>query len=65
MGEVISLRRVRRAKARAEQAAVADANRARHGRTLAERERDRLGAEQAANRLDGARLSEDDPSASP
>jgi hypothetical protein len=56
---------VRKAKARAEQATVADTNRARHGRTLAERERDRLGAEQAANRLDGARLSEDDPSASP
>ena len=44
---------------------MADANRARHGRTLAERERDRLDAEQAANRLDGARLSEDDPLGQP
>ena len=59
MGEVISLRRVRKAKVRAEQAVVADANRARHGRTLAERERHRLKAEQATNRLDGAQMSED------
>ena len=37
MAEIVNLRRFRKAKARAEEAATADVNRARHGRSAAER----------------------------
>ena len=55
MGEVVNLRRIRKAKARAADAAQAAANRAAHGRTKAEQE---IGAAEAARRdalLDGAK----------
>jgi hypothetical protein len=55
MGEIVNLRQVRKAKARAEKSAEADTNRARHGRTLAERDRDRLVEEQARRTLDNAK----------
>ena len=55
MVEIINLRKVRKAKDRAGQADTAAENRARHGRTLAERERDRAAAEQARRALDNAK----------
>ena len=55
MVEIINLRKVRKAKDRAEKADTAAENRARHGRTLAERERDRAEAEAARRVLDGAK----------
>lgn len=58
MAEIINLRMARKAMARATQAADADANRARFGRTKAEKMRDRIEAERAARILDGARRDE-------
>jgi hypothetical protein len=60
MAEIVNLNRVRKAAARAEAERQAAANRARHGRTRAEKARDR---EEEARRnalLDGARR-EDPP----
>ncbi|RWD60631.1 MAG: DUF4169 family protein, partial [Mesorhizobium sp.] len=42
MGEVINLRQARKQKARIEKQRLAGENRALHGRSKAERERDRL-----------------------
>ncbi|MBN9551818.1 MAG: DUF4169 family protein, partial [Alphaproteobacteria bacterium] len=42
MGEVVNLRQARKQKARTEKERQAGENRALHGRTKAERERDRL-----------------------
>jgi hypothetical protein len=55
MGEVINLRRVRKAKARGKAEARAAANRAAFGRTLADRQADRAEADRRARELDGAR----------
>ena len=58
MGEVVSLRRARKARAREADAAQAATNRALHGRTKAEKARD---AEEAARRerlLEGAKLED-------
>jgi hypothetical protein len=55
MGEIVNLRKARKAQARLKAAAQAAGNRARHGRTAEERERERLEAEQARRRLDGAK----------
>ena len=57
MGEIINLRKARKSKARASAANEADSNRARFGRTPAERDRDRHEAEKAARALDGAYVS--------
>ena len=53
MVEIINLRK---AKLRAEAAEAAAENRVRHGRTTAERSRERLEAEQAHRVLDGAKI---------
>ena len=58
MGEIINLRKARKAQARSADAAGAAENRARHGRTASERERERLEAEQARRTLDGAKHGE-------
>jgi hypothetical protein len=61
MGEIVNLRRVKKAKQRAAAADAAQANRIRHGRTAAEKANDaRTRARQAAA-ADGARL-DDKPS---
>lgn len=52
MAEIVNLRRARKAKLRQAASAEAAANRARHGRTAAERERERMLAEQARRLLD-------------
>ncbi|MFV0625245.1 DUF4169 family protein [Sphingomonas sp. ac-8] len=56
MAEIINLNRARKARARAERAAEADANRHRFGRTKAEKKADKIAADRAERTLDGARL---------
>ncbi len=58
MGEIVNLRRARRQRARTAAEAEAQANRARHGRTRAEREAERLEQVRARRALDGARKDE-------
>jgi hypothetical protein len=60
MAEVINLRLARKAKARQQAAQQAQANRARHGQTKAERTAQRLDTARAERQLDGARR--EDPS---
>ncbi len=59
MSNVVNLRMVRKARARVESAATAAENRARHGRTKAERVAATHIADRLARATDGARL---DPS---
>ena len=54
MGEIISLKAARRAKARVADSAAADANRAKFGRTKAEKARDAAEVAQRERLLDGA-----------
>ena len=56
MGEIINLRRARKARVRREAGVVADANRAAFGRTKAERARDAEERARGERVLDGARL---------
>ena len=56
MAEIVNLRRVKKQRAAAEQAAEAQRNRVLHGRTKGEKLRDRLEAERTARGADGARL---------
>ncbi len=56
MAEIVNVRRVKKQRAAAEQAAEAQRNRVLHGRTKGEKLRDRLEAERAARGADGARL---------
>ncbi len=60
MGEVINLRQARKRKVRADQAKVAEANRAKHGRTLAERRIADMDRAREAARLEGLKLSDED-----
>jgi hypothetical protein len=57
MADIVNLRTARKHKARAEKERVAEQNRAVHGRSKAERERDRLTAEKAESFIEGHRLS--------
>ena len=59
-GQIVNLGRARKARGRAAAETVAARNRALHGRTPSERERQRLADEQAARRLDGHRRGEGD-----
>lgn len=59
MAEIVNLNRVKKAKARAEAEKTAAANRAKHGRTKAERAKDAAEEERRRALLDGAKL---DPS---
>jgi hypothetical protein len=58
MAEIVNLRQVRKAKKRADDAAAADANRARHGASKAERRLTQDEAARLARTLDGARLQD-------
>ncbi|MER9405753.1 DUF4169 family protein [Mesorhizobium caraganae] len=49
MGEIVNLRQVRKQKARAEKEKLAGENRALHGRSKAEKTRDRLTSDKAEN----------------
>jgi hypothetical protein len=55
LGEIVNLKRARKQKARDAQAATADANRALHGRTKAEREAEEARRAAAERALDGHR----------
>ena len=48
MAEVVNLNKIRKAKARAEDDSLAQANRVKHGRTKAEKENDRRAEERSA-----------------
>ncbi|MCI4590342.1 DUF4169 family protein [Sphingobium sp. BYY-5] len=56
MSNVINLRQARKAKARADKLNQADANRAKFGRTKAQRAADSAAEQKRAALLDGARL---------
>ena len=56
MAEVVNLRLARKAKTRVEASQSAQANRAKHGRTKAERERAKADVERAARELGGKQL---------
>lgn len=58
MGEIVNLRRARKAKARSAKDAEAAENRAKFGATKPERERRAAEAELAAKRLDGHKREE-------
>ena len=57
-GNVVNLNRFRKQKAREEKAKQADINRARHGRTKAQKERELADQQRAARILDGKRLEQ-------
>ena len=58
MGEVVSLRRVRKRVAKAEAAIVASGNRALHGRSSSQVASDKSQKDRATRVLDGARLDQ-------
>lgn len=58
MGDLINLNRARKAKTRAARAVEADANRARFGRTRAEKTADTLDKARAERLLSGAKREE-------
>jgi len=58
MTEPINLNKARKAKARADRATEAAANRARFGRTKAEKEREQIDRDRAKRLLDGAELAQ-------
>ena len=55
MAEIVNLNRVRKAKARTDKTAKADANRAKFGRTKADKDAEKADAERRAALLDGAK----------
>ncbi|MGX5850983.1 DUF4169 family protein [Mesorhizobium sp. PL10] len=55
MGDVVNLRQLRKQKARAEKEKLAGENRARHGRSKAEKDRDRLTSDKAEKFIAGHR----------
>ncbi|WP_274628378.1 DUF4169 family protein [Arvimicrobium flavum] len=62
MAEIVNLRQARKRKERADRDRVAAENRALHGRSKAERQRDEVAAARAAADLDGhQRERRDDP----
>ena len=61
MGEIVNLRSQRRRRDKQQAAQQAADNRARHGRTPAEKRRDAIEAARRESGLDGARLEPDPP----
>lgn len=59
MADIVNLRQFKKQKARGERETLAEQNRALHGRTKTEKERDRLGAEHAERFVDGHRRDRD------
>jgi hypothetical protein len=59
-GEIVNLRRVRKAKARLETGDKAAENRRRHGLTKAEKQAEALKREQAERHIDGHRRAPSD-----
>ena len=58
-GNVVNLNRFRKKKQREDKAKQAEINRIRHGRTQAEKDRERQERERAARTIDGKRLEHD------
>jgi hypothetical protein len=58
MGEIVNLRRVKKARQRAAEAEAARQNRVRHGRTAAEKANDDRARQRQAQAIDAARLDE-------
>jgi hypothetical protein len=58
MGDLVNFNKARKAKARSVAIATAGANRAKFGRTKAEKLRDRAEAARAAKLVDGAKLDD-------
>lgn len=58
MADIVNLNRARKARAKAEQAATAAANRVKHGRTAAEKANDRRAEERREALLDGTRRAD-------
>ena len=58
MGDVVNLNKARKARARSDAKATAEANRAKFGRTRAEKERDRIDKARADKLVDGAKLED-------
>jgi Domain of unknown function (DUF4169) len=58
MAEIVNLRQARKARARIAAGAAAAENRARFGRTKADKARERLEAEASGRTLDGARIDD-------
>ncbi len=61
VGEIVNLRRARKAKDRVRKQQQAAENRTKHGRTKAERRKDVLDAKRHDSAMDGKRLDPDDP----
>ncbi len=59
MGEMVNLRRVKKARARDAAAETARENRVRHGRTAAEKARDAQARQRQDAAAEGARLDKD------
>jgi hypothetical protein len=60
MAEVVNLNKIRKAKARAADDSLAQANRIKHGRTKAGKENDRRAEERSARLHEGKKLEEDE-----
>lgn len=60
MSNVVNLRQARKAKARADKASQAEVNRARFGRTKAQRQMDAAEEERRAALLEGAKITKQD-----
>lgn len=58
MGDVVNLNKARKARARSDAKATAEANRVKFGRTRAEKERDRIDKARADRLIDGAKLED-------
>ncbi len=58
--DIVNLNRFRKARARAEKEAKAEENRARFGRTKAERQLDKATADKARSHMDGHKLEGDE-----
>ena len=56
MADIVNLRNARKARERADRAAQAAANRAKHGRTAAQKQAEARVRERARRTLDGARI---------
>ncbi|MGC6328946.1 DUF4169 family protein [Rhizorhabdus sp. FW153] len=59
MGDVVNLNKLRKAKARVEAKVQAEANRAKFGRTKAERKRDEKERAILMRKVEGAKLDDD------
>ena len=60
MGDIINLRQARKARARADQQRLADSNRAKFGRTKAEKQAQSMEEERQIRKIEGVRREDKD-----